>query len=380
MGGKPADEWLETMAAYERAHPEARGTTGRTPWPAACPEGWQAALPVFEAGDKIATRSASGKVLNALASVLPTLIGGSADLAPSNNTYLNGERRLPGRRIRRPQPALRRARARHGRHPQRHGAARRLVPLRRYVPRVLRLHAAGHTPGRPLQGSRGVRLHARQHRSGGGWSHPPAHRAPGVPAGHAGADGHPAQRRRRDGRWPGRSALERRDGPTALVLTRQNLPSSTATSLAPAEGCLRGGYVLSDAGAGRPDVIVIGTGSEVGLALEAQALLAADRASRRGLSPCRAGNSSRSRTRPIATRSCRPREGPGGGGGGLALRLGALRGRSGAWWWASTTSAPRPRPRCSIGSSASPRRTWPPRPWSRSRGRPARADDRLEEG
>ena len=60
------------------------------------------------------------------------------------------------------------------------------------------------------------------------------------------------------------------------MLTRQNLPVLDRAALGPAEGSLRGGYILKDADEGRPEVIVIGTGSEVGLALEAQALLAAD--------------------------------------------------------------------------------------------------------
>jgi transketolase len=72
-----------------------------------------------------------------------------------------------------------------------------------------------------------------------------------------------------------RIALERRDGPTALCLTRQNLPIYDRAVHGAAEGALRGGYVLSDSADGAPDVVLIGTGSEVGLAMSAQAALLA---------------------------------------------------------------------------------------------------------
>jgi len=73
-----------------------------------------------------------------------------------------------------------------------------------------------------------------------------------------------------------RLALERRQGPTALVLTRQNLPVLDRTALASAEGVLRGGYVLKEPDGGAPEAIIIATGSEVAIALEAEALLAAE--------------------------------------------------------------------------------------------------------
>ncbi|HIC94244.1 MAG TPA: transketolase, partial [Anaerolineae bacterium] len=71
-----------------------------------------------------------------------------------------------------------------------------------------------------------------------------------------------------------RVALEQRSGPVALILSRQSLPILDRTSLAPAEGLVRGAYVLAEAEGGRPDLILIATGSEVHLALEAQKLLA----------------------------------------------------------------------------------------------------------
>ena len=85
-GGRAAQaRWRELLAGYEKQHPDlarqwALAVAGRLP------DGWKDHLPSFAAGESLATRSASGKVLNALAPVVPTLVGGSADLAPSNNT------------------------------------------------------------------------------------------------------------------------------------------------------------------------------------------------------------------------------------------------------------------------------------------------------
>ena len=91
QGAARQADWQERFDAYERAFPEEaaewrRGVAGHLP------EGWEAHLPAFAPEDaaSMATRAASGKVLNALAPVIPNLAGGSGDLAPSNNTYLSG--------------------------------------------------------------------------------------------------------------------------------------------------------------------------------------------------------------------------------------------------------------------------------------------------
>ena len=97
------------------------------------------------------------------------------------------------------------------------------------------------------------------------------------------------------------------EGPTALVLSRQALPVLEATAERAAEGVARGGYVLVDPPGARPDVVLVGTGSEVHLCVEAAELLAARDVSAAGWSRCRAGSCSRSRTRTT--------------GGGAALRV-----------------------------------------------------------
>ena len=119
--------------------------------PAPCPTAGPTALPTFAADAKgVATRKASGEVLNAIAPALPELWGGSADLAESNNTTIEGApsflpedrstKDVPGRPVR-PGAALRHPRARHGRDHERHRPARRHPRLRRHVPDLLRLHA-----------------------------------------------------------------------------------------------------------------------------------------------------------------------------------------------------------------------------------------------
>ena len=125
------------------------------------PDGWEDALPDFTGASAQATRAELGRLHPGAAQVIPELVGGSADLAPSTTTMIKGAsvparrsptRRTPGRlgprAARRPHLPLRHPRARHGRDPQRLHRARRLPRLRRHVPRVLRLHAAAGAAGR----------------------------------------------------------------------------------------------------------------------------------------------------------------------------------------------------------------------------------------
>ncbi len=238
------------------------------------PDGWKDKLPVFTAGDSVATRSASGKVLNALATVLPTLIGGSADLAPSNNTYLAGlgdfQAATPaGRNLRfgvreHAMGGILNGMAVHG----------GLFPyggtffvFSDYMRPAVRLAALSHIPV----------VYVFTHDSIGlgedGPTHQPIEHLASLRAMPGLVVIRPSDAAETVVAW--QAALERRDGPTALVLTRQNLPVLDRTTLAPAESLLKGGYVLQDAPSGAPDVILIGTGSEVEIALEAAAALSA---------------------------------------------------------------------------------------------------------
>ena len=207
--------------------------------------------------------------------MLPTLIGGSADLAPSNNTYLNESGDFQagdysGRNLRfgvreHAMGGILNGMALHG----------GLFPyggtffvFSDYMRPAMRLAALSRVPV----------VYVFTHDSIGlgedGPTHQPIEHLASLRAMPGLTVIRPSDAAETSLAW--QAALERRDGPTALVLTRQNLPVLDRAALGPAEGCLRGGYILKDADEGRPEVIVIGTGSEVGLALEAQALLAAD--------------------------------------------------------------------------------------------------------
>lgn len=266
--------WLELFAGYSKAFPE-EAALWKTLMAGELPGGWQEALPEFAAGDKIATRAASGRVLNALAPVLPTLIGGSADLAPSNNTYLAGlgdfQADYPdGRNLRfgvreHAMGAVLNGLAGHG----------GVIPyggtffvFADYMRPSIRLAALS---GLPV-------VYVLTHDSIGlgedGPTHQPIEHLASLRAMPGLMVIRPSDATETAIAW--RVALERRDGPTALVLTRQNLPVMDRTKVGPADGLARGGYVVSDAPGGRPDVILIGTGSEVEIALDAASSLAGE--------------------------------------------------------------------------------------------------------
>ncbi len=124
-----------------------------------------------------------------------------------------------------------------------------------------------------------------------------------------------------------RAALERRDGPTALVLTRQNLPVFDREPICGgADGLLRGGYVLQDVHGGRPDVILIGTGSEVEIALAAADTLSTEHGVAAGWSRCPVLGTVRTPGRTAYRESVLPAavDGSGLGGGGVARSAGSV--------------------------------------------------------
>jgi len=263
--------WRESFSAYEKAHPE-----DAAQWKAAMagrlPEGWKEALPAFASGESVATRSASGKVLNALGPILPTLIGGSADLAPSNNTYLAGlgDFQAGGRRGRNLRFGVRE----HAMGGILNGMAYHggLFPFggtffvfSDYMRPAIRLAALSKLPV----------VYVFTHDSIGlgedGPTHQPIEHLASLRAMPGLVLIRPSDAAETVIAW--QAALERRDGPTALVLSRQNLPVLERSEGCGAEDLLKGGYVLQEAAGGTPQVILIGTGSEVEVAVEASSLL-----------------------------------------------------------------------------------------------------------
>ena len=202
-------EWEKGFAAWRTANPERAAEFDRIA-AGELPAGWEEKLPVFETGKGVATRAASGKVLQALGAVIPELWGGSADLAGSNNTtidktssFLPDGQPAAGRRPVRPHDPLRHPRALHGRGDERHRAARQHPHLRRHLPGVLRLHAQRRPAVRADAPPGDVRVDARLHRSRRGRPDPPAGRAPGLAARHPGPERRPPGRRQRDRRSRG---------------------------------------------------------------------------------------------------------------------------------------------------------------------------------
>ncbi|PJJ72218.1 transketolase [Diaminobutyricimonas aerilata] len=281
-------EWNEQFEAWASANPERKQLLDRI-LSGELPEGVEEALPVFEPGKAVSTRAASGKVLNALAPVIPELWGGSADLAESNNTTLEGG----GSFI----PAEHSTREWTGN------------PYGRVLHFGIREHAMGsilngivlHGNTRPFGGTflifsdymrPAVRLAALMkapsifvwtHDSvalgGDGPTHQPVEQLVSLRA-IPGLDVvRPADAN--ETAWAWKTILERREGPAGIALSRQNLPvfergegDASGDTLASARNVSKGAYVLADAANGSPDVIFIATGSEVQYALEARAELA----------------------------------------------------------------------------------------------------------
>jgi transketolase len=257
-------EWNDLYSRYNSAHPDlaARWDAERR---GDLPEGWKKKLPAFKAGDKVPTRAASGKVINALASVFPNLIGGSADLAPSNNTAIEGggdfqAGHYGGRNL---HFGVRE----HAMGSVLNGLAltRELIPyggtfltFTDYMKPAIRLAALMEL---------GV-IYVMTHDSIGlgedGPTHQPVEHLAALRAVPRVVVLRPADATETAEAW--RVAIERRRGPTVLVLSRQKLPVFDRSRLAPAEGTARGAYVLKD-GADKPQVILMATGSEVSLAL-----------------------------------------------------------------------------------------------------------------
>lgn len=264
-------EWLKGLKAYEDTHPDLAAR-----WQAAVagrlPENLHEKLPIFAAGEGIATRSASGKVLAALAGALPTLMGGSADLAPSNNTYLAGlgdfHADNPGGRNLRfgvREHAMGSILNGMGLHGGVFPYGGTFFVFSDYMRPALRLAALSGVPV----------VYIFTHDSIGlgedGPTHQPVEHLASLRAMPGLTVIRPSDATETVVAW--QVALERRHGPTALVLTRQNVTVLDRGSLAPAEYLAKGGYVLRDVSLGVPEVILIGTGSEVGIALEAATVL-----------------------------------------------------------------------------------------------------------
>jgi transketolase len=274
-GAALEDAWRARVAAYEVAHPETAAA-----WRAALagdlPAGWESALPAVAPGAGAeATRATSGRVLNALAPAVPTLIGGSADLAPSTNTLLKGSpdfsaAHRDGRNLHfgvreHGMAGVLNGMALHG-GVRPYGAT--FLVFADYARPSIRLAALMRLPV----------IYVFTHDSIGlgedGPTHQPIEQLASLRAIPGLVVIRPADAAETVAAW--RTALRRREGPTALVLSRQKLPPLAREGTDATEGVDRGGYVLAEARGGAPRALLIGTGSEVQLCLGAKELLERD--------------------------------------------------------------------------------------------------------
>ncbi|WP_298867029.1 transketolase [uncultured Microbacterium sp.] len=293
LGARAAEAraaWQESYDAWAAANPERKALLDRLE-AGALPEGIEKVLPVFEGGTETSTRAASGKVINALAAELPELWGGSADLAGSNNTTISGAPSF-----------IPETWSTHEWKGSPYG-------------RVLHFGIREHAMGSILNG---ITLHGRTRAFGGTflifsdymrpavrlaalmnipsifvWTHD------SIALGEDGPTHQPIEQiatlraipnftivRPADGNETAAAWLEilrRHGGPTGLALTRQNVPTfargegaASGDVFASATNTAKGAYVLAEAPNGTPDVILIGTGSEVQLAVAARETLAAE--------------------------------------------------------------------------------------------------------
>ena len=280
-------EWDKSFDAWASANPERKQLLDRI-LRGELPEGVEAALPVFEAGKDVSTRAASGKVLGALGAVIPELWGGSADLAESNLTTIEGGASFI---------------------PSEHSTHEWTGdPYGRVLHFGIREHAMGAIIN-------GIVLHGNTRAFGGTflifsdymrpavrlaalmkvpsifvWTHD------SVALGEDGPTHQPIEQlatlraipgldivRPGDANevsWAWKTILERRNGPAGIALTRQNIPvfargegAASGDTFASASFVSKGAYVLAEAPNGTPDVIFIATGSEVQLAVEAREAL-----------------------------------------------------------------------------------------------------------
>jgi len=294
-------EWNIQFDAWAVANPDRKLLLDRI-LSGDLPEGVEAALPVFEAGKEVSTRAASGRVLNALGPVIPELWGGSADLAESNNTSIEGSQSFVPAEY-----------STHEWTGDKYG-------------RVLHFGIREHAMGSILSG---IVLHGNTRPFGGTflifsdymrpavrlaalmkapaiyvWTHD------SVALGEDGPTHQPVEQlaalraipdldivRPGDANetaWAWKTILERRKGPAGIALTRQNIPvfdrgedAATGEIFAAAKHVAKGAYVLAEAPNGTPDVIFIATGSEVQIAVDAREQLKAEGINARVVSaPC----------------------------------------------------------------------------------------------
>jgi len=268
------ESWQDKLAAYREAYPEladefARRLAGELP------KEWESALPTFEPDAKgMATRAASGKVINAIAKVLPELMGGSADLEPSNKTWINGEVDFQadtpeGRNMHfgvreHAMGAIVNGMAIHGGLISYGGT---FLVFSDYMRGSVRLSALSEYP------SIWVFTHDSVGVGEDGPTHQPVEHVTSLRLIPGLITIRPSDANETSQAW--RVAIQQ-SKPVALILSRQNTSIIDRETFTTAEGLLKGAYVLADLGEKDPELILMASGSEVDLVLQAGLRLAAE--------------------------------------------------------------------------------------------------------
>jgi transketolase len=284
-GEKAEQAWRERFAAFERAYPDL-AREWREAFRLELPAGWDENLPSWKAGDKEATRVAGGSALNAIAAKVPYLAGGDADVSESTKTTLKGSGDFDaatgsGRNIH--FGVREHAMAAIGNGMAYHGGVRPFVAtffqFSDYERPAMRLAALSELPV----------IFVWTHDSVGmgedGPTHQPVEHLMALRAVPGLIVIRPGDANEAVEAW--RTALEHREGPVGLVLSRQKMPVFDRTRYGPARGLARGAYVLAEAEGGSPKLLLIASGSEVGLAMEARERLQKENIATRVVSmPC----------------------------------------------------------------------------------------------
>ncbi|WP_405102015.1 transketolase [Oceanobacillus sp. FSL H7-0719] len=270
-GSKTEEAWNDKFAAYKEKYPKDAeelelAINGELP------ADWVKALPVYEEGSSLATRASSGEVLNAIAQAVPNFFGGSADLAGSNKTSMNDEgdftkANYAGRNIwfgvrEHAMGAALNGMALHGGLKVYGGT---FFVFSDYLRPSIRLASIMRMPVTYVFTHDSIAV------GEDGPTHEPVEHLAALRAMPGLSVVRPADANETAAAW--RLAIESNDEPTALVLTRQNLPTLPGTDKNAYDGVKKGAYVVSPAAKETPDAILLATGSEVQLAVEAQSEL-----------------------------------------------------------------------------------------------------------
>ncbi|WP_088229979.1 transketolase [Bacillus cereus] len=274
VGENAQAAWNTMLGEYAQAHPELANEF-QAAMNGQLPEGWEQSLPTYELGSKAATRNSSGTVINAIAESVPSFFGGSADLAGSNKTYMNNEKDFTredysGKNIWYGVREFAMGAAMNG--IALHGGLKTyggtFFVFSDYLRPAIRLAALMQLPVTYVFTHDSIAV------GEDGPTHEPVEQLAALRAMPNVSVIRPADGNESVAAW--RLALESTNKPTALVLTRQDLPTLEGAKDDTYEKVAKGAYVVSASKKETADVILLATGSEVSLAVEAQKALAVD--------------------------------------------------------------------------------------------------------